>query len=249
MTSCWSTRRWVASTIEATWSGSHDRDLGRPRERQVLPEPLGLERRPDLRQPRAAAAQVDPAGSRSPAGELLDDELDPGRPDRRRRRRRSPRARRRRSTCEPAGVVDLERLGPRERQVEPVGDRLRERAPAEREHPGALDPALTDERDVGRPAADVDEERPGLLDLVGTEDPGDRVRLGDDLEELEVELAGDALERAEVDERRERVEDPDPHVAALEADRVRDRVAVDAAPRSPRRGRAGRRRAAGRSPR
>ena len=59
------------------------------------------------------------------------------------------------------------------------------------------------------------------------EDPGDRVRLGDDLEQLEVELRGDALERPEVDERRERVEDPDLDVAALEADRVGQRVAVD----------------------
>ncbi len=31
-----------------------------------------------------------------------------------------------------------------------------------------------------------------------------------------------------MDERREGVEDPDPHVAALEPDGVRDRVAVDA---------------------
>ena len=91
-----------------------------------------------------------------------------------------------------AGVVDLGRLGPRERQLEPVGEALRERPPAEREHPGALDPALADEGDVGRAAADVDEQRAGLADLVRAEDPGDRVRLGDDLEELEVELRGDA---------------------------------------------------------
>ncbi len=89
-------------------------------------------------------------------------------------------------------------------------------------------PPCADEGDVGRPAADVDEERAGLPDLLGAEDPGDRVRLGDDLEQLEVELAGHALERAEVDERRERVEDADLHVAALEADRVGHRVAVDA---------------------
>ena len=48
---------------------------------------------------------------------------------------------------------------------------------------------------------------PGLADLVAAEDARDGVRLGDDLEQLEVELARDALERAEVDERRERVED------------------------------------------
>ena len=68
---------------------------------------------------------------------------------------------------------------------------------------------------------------PGLADLVAAEDAGDGVWLGDDLEELEVELAGDALEGAEVDQRRERVEDADLHVPALEPDRVGQRVAVD----------------------
>ena len=135
-----------------------------------------------------------------------------------------PRAGRRASA---AGVVDLERLGPRERQVEPIGEALRERPTAEREHPRPLDAALADERDVRRAAADVDEQRPGLADLVAAQDAGDGVRLGDDLEQLEVQLRRDALERAEVDERRERVEDPDLHVAALEADRVGERVAVD----------------------
>ena len=71
--------------------------------------------------------------------------------------------------------------------------RLRERPAAEREHPRALDPALADERDVGRPAADVDEQRAGLADLLGAEDAGDGVRLGDDLEQLEVELADATL--------------------------------------------------------
>ena len=126
-----------------------------------------------------------------------------------------------------AGVVDLGRLGPRERQLEPVGEALREGPAAEREHPGALDAALADERDVGRAAADVDEEGAGLADLVGAEDAGDGVRLGDDLEQLEVELRGDRLERPEMDQRGERVEDPDLHVAALEADRVGQRIAVD----------------------
>ena len=131
------------------------------------------------------------------------------------------------STVETAGVVHLERLGARERQVEPVGEALGERPATEREHPRALDAALADERDVGRAAADVDEQRTGLADLVAAEDARDRVRLGDDLEQFEVELRRDALERPEVDERRERVEDPDLDVAALEADRVGQRVAVD----------------------
>ena len=127
------------------------------------------------------------------------------------------------STAEPARIVDLERLGARKGQVEPIGERLRERPAAQGEHPGALDPALADEGDVGRAAADVDEDRAGLADLVGAEDARHRVRLGDDLDELQVELAGDALQRAEVDERRERVEDADLDVPALEADRVRQR--------------------------
>ena len=128
---------------------------------------------------------------------------------------------------DPAGVVDLERLGPRERQVEAIGEALGERPAPEREHPGPLDAALADERDVRGPAADVDEERACLADLVAAEDPRDRVRLGDDLEQLEVQLRCHALERTEVDERSERVEDPDLDVAALEADRVGQRVAVD----------------------
>src|SRR4029079_10743336 len=64
-------------------------------------------------------------------------------------------------------------------------------------------------------------------DVVAAEDAGDRVRLGDDLEQIEGELAGHALQRPEVDEWRERVEDPDLDVAALEADRIGQRVAVD----------------------
>ena len=66
--------------------------------------------------------------------------------------------------------------------------------------------------------------------MVGAEHPGDRVGLGDDLEKLEVELARHALEGPEVDQRREGVEDPDLDVAALEADRVRQRVAVNCGP-------------------
>ena len=200
---------------------SGGRANGRP-----LPERLGRERRADLGQPRAAAAQVDPARQQVAARQLLHDQLDAGGPD------ADVVADDRGDVVavvdrQAAGVVDLERLGARERQVEPVGEALGERAAAEREHPRALDAALADERDVRRPAADVDEQGAGLADLVAAEDAGDRVRLGDDLEQLEVELARDALERAEVDERRERVEDADLDVAALEADRVGQRVAVD----------------------
>ena len=128
---------------------------------------------------------------------------------------------------QPAGVVDLERFRARERQIQSVGEALGEGASAEREHPRPLDPALADQRDVGRPAADIDEQRARLADVVAAEDARHGIRFGHDLEQLEVELRRDALERPEVDERRERVEDPDLDVAALEADRVRQRVAVD----------------------
>ena len=100
------------------------------------------------------------------------------------------------STSIPTRVVDLALLRPRERQVKAVGEALRERPTAEREHPGALDAALADERDVRRAAADVDEQRARLADLLVAEDARDGVRLGDDLDELEVELVGDRLERA-----------------------------------------------------
>ena len=124
-------------------------------------------------------------------------------------------------------VVDLEGLGARERQVQPVGEALGERPTAEREHPGPLDAALADEGDVRRPPADVDEQRPGLADVVAAEHARDGIGLGDDLEQLEVELRRHALQGAQVDQRRERVEDPDLDVPALEADRVGQRVAVD----------------------
>ena len=126
-----------------------------------------------------------------------------------------------------AREVDLELLRARERQLQPIGQGLGEGATAEREHARPLDAALADQRHVRRAATDVDEQRARLLDLLATDAARDGIRLGDDREQLEVELAGDALQRAEVDQRRERVEDADPHVAALEADRVRDRVAVD----------------------
>ena len=53
-------------------------------------------------------------------------------------------------------------------------------------------PPCADERDVGRAAADVDEQRAGLADLLVAEHARDRVRLGDDLEQLQVQLRGDA---------------------------------------------------------
>src|SRR4029079_19325133 len=158
--------------------------------------------------------------------ELLHDELDAGRPD------LDVLADDRRDLVmaidrQAAGVVDLCGLGARERQLQSVREALRERPAAEGEHARALNAALPDERNVRRPAADVDEERARLADLVRAEDTGDGVRLGDDLEQLQVQLRGHRLERAEMNERREGVEDPDLDVAALEADRAPQRVAVD----------------------
>ena len=131
---------------------------------------------------------------------------------------------------EAARVVHLERLGARERQVQAVRDGLGERTAAEREHARPLDAALADEGHVGGPAADVDEQGAGLADVLGAQDAGHGVRLRDDLEQLQVELAGDGLERPEMDQRREGVEDADLDVAALEADRVGEPVAVDRGP-------------------
>ena len=166
--------------------GHHD-DLRRPGEREALPEPLTGDRFADLRESRAAAADVDPTRQQIAAAELLHDELD--------------------SRCpdldvvgddlgdlvpsldaDAPGVVDLQRFGPREREIEPIGEGLRERAPAEREHPRALDAAGSDQGDVGRPAAHVDEQGAGLADRLGAEDAGDGVRLGHDFEQLEIQL-------------------------------------------------------------
>ena len=99
--------------------------------------------------------------------------------------------------------------------------------PPEREHARALDAALrTSATSVVPPPTSMN-SAPGLADLVAVQAPRHCVRLGDDGHQLQVEHAGDGLQRPQVDQRRERVEDADAHVAALEADRVGDRVAVD----------------------
>jgi len=51
------------------------------------------------------------------------------------------------------------------------------------------------------------EERTALADLLAVEDAGYGIWLGDDGDQLEVELRGHGLQRADVDQRRERVED------------------------------------------
>ena len=68
---------------------------------------------------------------------------------------------------------------------------------------------------------------PGLLDLFVVHASRDGVRLGDDRDQLQVEHARDGLQRAQMDQRRKRVEDADAHVTAVEADRIGHRVAVD----------------------
>src|SRR5206468_1523024 len=129
---------------------------------------------------------------------------------------------------EPARDVDLQHFRAREGEIEALGDRLREGPPAEGEHPGRLDAAAAHERDVGRAAPDVDEEAAGLNDPIAAQAARDGVRLGDDGQELQVELRCDALERADVDQQGEGAEDAELEVATLESDRIGDRVAVDA---------------------
>ena len=188
VTSCWSTSSSVASSIASTWSGAMIATSGgRANGRRF--------------QNRSAASASRISGSRDPPPQtwIRDGSISPAASSsitsstpaaQTATSSRTISATSSRSVDgQPARVVHLQRLGAREREVEPVGDRLRERAPAEREHPRALDPALPDERDVGRPAADVDEQGAGLAHVVRAQHPGDRVRLGDDLEQLEVELA------------------------------------------------------------
>src|SRR4029078_13530566 len=102
-------------------------------------------------EPAAAAAHEDPARQQIAAGQLLHDQLDSGCPypdiladdvrdvllalD-----------------VEAARVVDLERLGPRERQIQAVGDRFRDRTATGRAHARALDAALPDARHGRRSA-------------------------------------------------------------------------------------------------
>jgi hypothetical protein len=177
-------------------------------------------------QNRTAAADVDPTRQEIAAAQLLHHQLDARAPDLdvvRDDLRDLVLA----FHIEAPGVVDLQRLGARERQVEPVGEALREGPAAEREHARALDPTLADERDVRRAATDIDEQGTCLADLIRTQDASNGVRLGDHLEQLQVELARDALQGSQMDEWGERVEDPDLHVAALEADGIGQRVAVD----------------------
>ena len=114
------------------------------------------------------------------------------------------------------------------RDLQLAGQPLGERAAAEREHPGRLDAAVAHQRDVGGAAADVDEDGAARLDVLGVAAARQRVRLGDGGDHLEVELLGDGLQRADVVQRREGVEDGDVHNVALEVDRVAHRVAVDA---------------------
>ena len=123
---------------------------------------------------------------------------------------------------------DLEALRLVEVHREVGGEPLGERAAAEREHPRGLDAAAADDGDVGRSAADVDEDRAELVRLGRRAAAGQRVRLGDRGNKLEVELLSDRLQRPDMREWRERVEDRDLDDVALEVDRVAHRVAVDA---------------------
>src|SRR6202011_3113606 len=102
-----------------------------------------------------------------------------------------------------------------------------EGAAAKVEHPCPLDPAIPHQGDVGGPAADVDEDAAGLVDLVDGARPGDRVGLRHRSHKLQVELDDHRLDGPDVGQRREGVEDRDVEVVALEAEWVGDGVAVD----------------------
>src|SRR5215212_7659982 len=211
---------------------AHDRlrhhllDLRRSHERQSAGE-VGLTQSAlKLRQARATATQVDPSRKLTRFREFLEHQLYPGSPngdifaddevdfaallDRSALRK-----------------VDLDFLRPPEREIEPIGQRLCEGATAKRKHACRVDAALAHQRYVGRPATDVDEQRARLADLLLVETARHGIRLGDYSEQLQVELARHALQRAEVDQRRERIERAEADVAALETDGVSYRVSVD----------------------
>ena len=161
----------------------------------------------------SAAAEIDAAGQQVARGQLLEHQLHAGRPDRHvvgDDTRHVGAVGHRHA----AGVVHLDFLGPRKRQVQAVRDRFRERAATEGEHARALDAAVPDARHVRGAAADVDEESARLQDLIARHDAGHGVRLGNDLDQLQIQLLGHALQRAEMNERREGVEDADLDVAA-----------------------------------
>ena len=121
----------------------------------------------------------------------------------------------------------LGRLGIGEREAEALRQALREGAAAEREHLRAADAPAAHERDVGRPAADVDEDRAAVAELARIQARGHGIRLGDHAEQVERQRVGDRLERPEVDHRREGVEQVQLDLGAGEADGVADRIAVD----------------------
>ena len=113
-------------------------------------------------------------------------------------------------------------------QTERQGEAAREGTPAEVEHPGALDAAVANQRDVGRPTAHVDEDAPFSPGFLAGTRSGQRIRLSDSRRQLEVELSYHCLDRVDVSHRRERVEHGHLKVLTRKTNRVGDRVAVNA---------------------
>ena len=128
----------------------------------------------------------------------------------------------------PLGMPKLDRLGIVERDPEARGQLLGKNAPSEGKHPGPLDATVSNQRDIGRAAADVDKDPAEVVDLVGGGAARHRVRFRDGCDQLQVELRSDRLQRADVGQRRKGVEDSDHHLLALEVDRVVHGETVDA---------------------
>jgi len=126
------------------------------------------------------------------------------------------------------GVPELDRLGVRERDPEARCEFLGEDPTANRKHPGGFDAAVAHEGDVRSATTDVDEDAPGIVDLVGRRATRHRVRLGHGCHQLQVQLRGDGLKGADVRQRREGVEDGDDHLLSLESERIADGEPVDA---------------------
>ena len=201
-TSCSSTNRPVASVSWSTWATEIDSTRGGRAKATCAAELRFAQHRADLRQPRAAAAQVDAPGQHARLRELLEHQLHP----------RCPNGYVLANDPlnfvalldgDSLGEVDLDLLGAREGQLQAIGERLGEGPPAEREHARALDATRPHESNVGGAATDVDEQPAGLLDLLVVHAARDGVGLGDDGHEVEVEHARHGLQRAQVDERRD----------------------------------------------
>ena len=123
-------------------------------------------------------------------------------------------------------MADLARL--RLFVTEPEGERepARERAPAQVEHPRALNTTIADQRDVCCASADVDENSALFPGLFAGASARQRVRLGDGRGKLEVQLPDNALECVDVGNWSEGVENGELQILTRETDGIGDGVAI-----------------------